>query len=419
MKTVVRNVKMKDLRDYPTLQAAVDAAEDHEVILIPAGKWHCGPAKLKSRLTLRFEPGAVLIAPDSLDQYLPADAIPQRTLDHYFIGASDAEDITIEGDGRIELEGHHFWPDFDGAPWPLKEDSARQADGFYKPVFRSAPFRPVGILMVNCRNIRLSGFTLRNAAAYTVWTIGCSRVRIDWVSIENHRRGPNTDGLDIDCCSDVWVTDCHIYAGDDCIALKSDTALLGHDAACERVHLRGNTLTSTCCAVRIGYEGDGAIRDVTVSDSIIYESNIGYDLLSVIPWRRGKRPGIVRGAVIENIVFGNTVMRDVRQPVKIWSGTDEPETVPDYRGYIRGIHFSDMEIDATDSSFIGGLDVSDVSLDNIRIRVVREPGAYRDAEPVVMPTVWGQGYMPDPMTVYHVKDFRMSDVRISETMAES
>ena len=155
-----------------------------------------------------------------------------------------------------------------------------------------------------------------------------------------------------------------------------------------------------------------------ISDSLIYESNIGYDLLSVIPWRNGKRPDIHRGAVIENVIFSDTVMRDVRQPIKVWSGTDEPETVADYGGYIRGIRFSNMEIDATDSSFIGGLDVSDISLDNIRIRVVRAPVAYRDAQPVAMPNVWGHGYMPDPMTVYHVKDFRMSDVRISETIAE-
>ena len=217
---------MKNLRDFPSLQGAVDAAAENEVILIPAGEWHCGAARLKSDLTLRFEPGAVLVAPASLDDYLPADAIPRRTLDHYFLGAADAENITIEGEGRIELEGHHFWPDFDGAPWPLKEDSQRQPDGFYKPVFQSAPYRPVGILLVNCQNVNLSGFTLRNAAAYTVWTIGCSQVRISRVNIENHRRGPNTDGLDIDCCSDVWITNCHIYAGDDCIALKSDAALL-------------------------------------------------------------------------------------------------------------------------------------------------------------------------------------------------
>ena len=405
---------MIDLSKYPSLQAAVDAAAAHDIIVIPAGEWHCGAARLKSDLTLRFEPGAVLVAPASLEEYLSADAIPRRTLDHYFLGAAEAENITIEGEGRIELEGHHFWPDFDGAPWPLKEDSQRQADGFYKPVFHSAPYRPVGILLVNCRNVNLSGFTLRNAAAYTVWTIGCSQVRISRVNIENHRRGPNTDGLDIDCCSDVWITDCHIYAGDDCIALKSDAALLKRPACCERIHLHGNTLTSTCCAVRIGYEGDSTIRDVTISGTLIYESNIGYDLLSVIPWRRGKRPDIHRGAVIENVIFSDTVMRDVRQPIKVWSGTDEPETVADYAGYIRGIRFSDMEIDATDSSFIGGLNVSDISLDNINFRIVHDPAVYRDAKPVAMTDVWGRGYLPDPLTVYRVRNLRSSNVHISE-----
>lgn len=407
--------KMKNLRDFPSLQDAVDAAAENEVILIPAGEWHCGAARLKSGLTLRFEPGAVLIAPSELEDYLGSDILDGYPLDHYFIGADHAENITIEGDGRIELEGHHFWPDFDGAPWPRDDDFQRGANGFYKPVFHSAPYRPVGILLTNCRNVDLTGFTLRNAAAYTVWALGCEQVRIDRVTVENHRQGPNTDGFDIDCCRDVRISSCRLCTGDDAIALKSDISRLGRDMPCERIHLLGNTLSSTCCAVRIGYEGDGAIRDVIVSDNIIHDCNIGYDLLSVIPWRNGKRRGIDHGAKIENIIFGNTVMRAVRQPLKIWSGTDEPETVPAYRGYIRHIHFSNMEIDATDSSFIGGLDVSDISLDNIDFRIVRDPRVYQDAKPAAMTDVWGRGYLPDPLTVYHVGNLRSSNVRISES----
>ena len=82
---------MINLSKYPSLQAAVDAVAAHDVIVIPAGEWHCGAARLKSGLTLRFEPGAVLVAPASLEEYLPADAIPRRSLDHYFLGAADAE----------------------------------------------------------------------------------------------------------------------------------------------------------------------------------------------------------------------------------------------------------------------------------------------------------------------------------------
>ncbi len=403
-----------NLKDHSSLQAAVDSASDHDIIVIPPGKHHCGAADLKSNLTLRFERGAVLIAPAVLDGYLPSEAIPGRTLSHHFLGAANAENLTIEGEGRIELEGHHFWPDFDGVPWPGEDDFRREADGFYKPVFHSDPFRPVGILLVNCRNVNLSGFTLRNSAAYTVWTMGCSKVRIDRVTIENHRRGPNTDGLDIDCCCDVWVTDCHINAGDDCIALKSDLARLGRNMSCERIHLHGNTLSSTCCAVRIGYEGDGYLRDIVVSDTIIHDSNIGYDLLSVIPVCH-RRTGIRRGAMIENVIFSNTVMRGVRQPLKIWSGTDQPEMAADYRGHIRGIHFSDLSIDATDSSFIGGMNVSDITLNNVDIRVVRDPAVYRDAEPVAMPNVWGHGYLPDPLTLYQVKNLRTANLHISES----
>ena len=410
------------VRDYPSLQAAVDAAGKNEPVVIPAGDWRCGAARLKSDLILRLEKGARLIAPETPEGYLPQEILRGRSLDRSFLSASGAENITIEGEGEIELQGNRFWADFKESE-PGEDLLIRGENGRFPSVFRALEHRPAAVFFAGCRNVKISGVTLRNAAAYTVWILGCEQVRLERLTVLNHRRGPNTDALDIDCSRDVWVTDCRIIAGDDCIALKIDIALLGRPRSCERIHLQGNTLSSTCCAVRIGYEGDGEIRDVVVSDTVIHDSNIGFDLISILPGG-DYTFGIRHGAKIENVIFSSAVMRNVRQPFKIWSGTENVRhsdaaaqteaNRSDYSGYVRRIRFTHLEIDAVDSSFLGGENVSDISLDHVHIHVTRNPGVYRGAVPAAMPSVWGRGYLPDPLTVHRVRGFRTADVVVEE-----
>ncbi len=395
--------------NYPSLQAAVDASAPWETVVVPPGEWECGALKLKSNLIIRLEAGAVLRAPRELDACLPADMFNRETsLTHCFFGGFGIENVIIEGDGMLECSGDAFWENYDNTPSPA--DAVLPHQG----VYRSAPYRPSAMLFVNCRNITLRGFTIRNSAAYTVWMVGCETVRIERITIRNHRRGPNTDGLDIDCCRDVWIDGCDINAGDDCIALKSDIVLLGRDQACERINVSNCLLSSPCCAVRLGYEGDGVIRDVIIADSIIHDCNKGFDLISVVP--AGQRFGISRGSQIENILFRDAVMRNVRQAMAVWSGTDEPADEEKYQGSIRNLRFSDLEIDATDSSFFGGLAVSEVALNNIRMCVRRNPFVYRNVPPVGMPNVWGHGYLPNPLTFFRVAELALADVRISEKM---
>jgi len=392
----------------------VDAAREGDVIVVPPGDWRCGPARLGSGLTLRLEKGARLIAPERLEAYLPAERLirKKRTQTHFFLGAVEAENITVEGEGCIELEGHHFWSDWDGLPW-TDDGLERGKDGFFKAkLYKPYPFRPVGLWLENCRNVRISGITLRNSAAYTVWLLGCGDVEIERIAICNDRRGPNTDGLDIDGCRNVRIADCRISGGDDCIALKSDRDLLEDDRPCEHVRISGCTLSSYTCGVRLGFEGDNPIRDVRAQNNVIRDANVGFDLLSVIPANHVF--GISRGTPIEDAVMTGCVMRNVRMPVKIWSGTVDPADASAYTGFVRNVRFADMEIDATDACFLGGKAVSDIVLSKLTIRVVRDPRVYLDAKPAKMPTLWGRGYLPEVLTVRGVRDLKLDGVHVTE-----
>lgn len=393
----------------------MDAARGPDVIVVPPGDWHCGPAVLAGGLTLHLEKGARLIAPERLEAYLPAERLirKKRSQTHFFLGALGAENVVIEGEGRIELGGHRFWSDWDGRPW-TNAGLERGEDGFFKEkLYKPRPFRPVGLWLENCRNVKISGITLCDSAAYTVWALGCDDLEIERIAICNDRRGPNTDGLDIDGCRNVRIADCRISGGDDCIALKSDRDLLGEERPCEHIRISGCTLSSHTCGVRLGYEGDNIIRDVAAHDNVICDSNVGFDLLSVIP--AGHVVGIMRGTPIENVDLSGAVMRNVRMPFKIWSGAVDPADGPAYAGFVRNVRFADMEIDATDSCFLGGAAVSDIALSDLNIRVVRDPRGCLGAEPVEMPTLWGRGYLPEALTFRGVRDLKLTDVNVTET----
>ena len=402
------------LKDFASLQAAVDAVPENGTLLVPAGRWQCGAAQLKSNMTLFLEKGAELVAPENVEEHVDNTFFCRKIgISRCFIGLFNIENVTISGEGVLNGNGHLFWPGYDGAPDSLWRDPET---GFFSPGVYSSVFpRPSLLIAFKSRNITIRDIKIRNSASYTVWCMGCRQLRVDGIDLKNIRRGPNTDGLDIDCCQDVWISDCRIDAGDDSIALKSDISALGEDMPCERIHVSNNTLSSHCCAIRLGYEGDGFIRDVIMTNNVIVNANIGLDMLANLPApERSISFGIYKGAKIENIIVRGMVMRNVRQAIKLWNWVDKEETLSQLEGYIRNVLLGDMQIEACDASFIGGKSVSGIRLENIRMHVSRFENAYKDAAAVECPTVWGRGYMKEPLTLFHVPDIQLENVFITE-----
>ncbi|NMA43638.1 MAG: hypothetical protein GX946_09690 [Oligosphaeraceae bacterium] len=390
--------------NYADLQSAIHAAEEFDTVSV-TGIWNTAPIRLKSHMTLRLEAGAKLIASRNMEDYPFFECFKcDSRIGHPWIGGVDLDDVTIEG-GTFDASGDAFWTDFDGADSPEPTMLRRK---IYKPAKR----RPSAMIFYNCRNLTLRNFLIRNSPSYTIWLIGCSNVRIENIRIENHRLSPNTDGLDIDCCSDVFISGCDLRCGDDCIALKSGIALLGENRPCERINISNCIMTTPCCAIRVGYEGDGIIRDVVAGNLIIHNCNKGFDFLSSLPPHGMYH--IHRGCRIENMVFHNSVMRDVRMAIAAWSWAEDETEIEKHAGYIRNLEFNNLSIEAGDASFIGGKAVSDIALNHIRMHIVRDMARCK-LEPVVeLPNVWGCGFLEEPLSIYQAKNIIQNDVRISE-----
>lgn len=132
--------------------------------------------------------------------------------------AVNAENITVCGygvlDGSREVRDDHtlLLPyDYD-APVPADRE------GFWK--FMADTRSLNGILrFYRCKNIRVEGVTLRDAATFAMIPANCDGIVIDNVKTIGMWRY-NSDGIDLFNCRNVTVKNCFLRDFDDCIVLK-------------------------------------------------------------------------------------------------------------------------------------------------------------------------------------------------------
>src|SRR6185503_16885144 len=116
--------------------------------------------------------------------------------------ADDVEHVTLEGDGVIRGTGD--------ADLRRRQGSEQQP----MPDFR------IGILLFrNCRNVAMRDLTIRDSDFWTLHFWRCDRLFLRGLSILNNYYHTNSDSIDPVSCRDVFISDCVIVAGDDCICL--------------------------------------------------------------------------------------------------------------------------------------------------------------------------------------------------------
>ena len=92
----------------------------------------------------------------------------------------------------------------------------------------------------NCRNVILRDFSLLKGGHFGMLVTGVDNLTIDNLKIDTDR-----DGMDIDCCRNVRVSNCTVNSPwDDAIVPKSSFAL-GYNRACENIAIT-NCYVSGC-----------------------------------------------------------------------------------------------------------------------------------------------------------------------------
>jgi polygalacturonase len=380
--------------DTPAVQQAVDAcaANGGGQVILPGGKtFLTGAITLHSGVDFHLARGAVLKGSARWQDYGEAGAL---------LFAKDADNISISGDGVLDGNDHAVWQkladeqaggdvnkpgwwpqSFCGVWWPFGRSAADKT---------LVPGRPMQIILIGCKHVRVRDITIRNAPSWTVHPVGCEDVVIDSISILNDWNVANNDGIDLDHCRNVRVANCHIDTADDGIVLKNTPNFAGYGRS-ENITVTGCTIASRSCALKLdeAYAPPG-IRNVVFDACVIFRSNRGLCIQS-------RDEGD-----IENILFSNISIETQLQSNKWW-GAGEPIHVshlprhPDTKlGHVRQIRFSNILCKGESGIYLRGCaaqPLEDIVFDNVRVEVGKttgQPGGFYDDRPVGAATSSGQ-----------------------------
>jgi len=329
--------------DTPAINKAIEAAANAGggTVLFPAGTYNSFSIHLKSNVALYLLQGAKIVAAETpaggSDGYDAAESnAPWENYQDYghnhwhnsLIWGEGLHDVSIYGAGLIWGKG-------------LSRGSREQPRAEDPRVGNKA------IALKNCRNVILRDFLILKGGHFGILATGVDNLTIDNLKIDTNR-----DGINIDCCKNVRVSNCSVNSPwDDGICLKSSFAL-GYARATENVtitncYLSGSYELGTLLdgtfkkfapgghvprtgRIKCGTESNGGFKNITISNCV-FEGCNGIALESE------------DGALLEDIAITNLTMRDISETpifVRLGRRMRGPAGVP--IGHARRIVFSNI-----------------------------------------------------------------------------
>ena len=368
------------------------------LVYAPPGVFLTSGLELKSRVTLYVEAGCVLLgSPDIADYtYHPGPGMRGDANGHHLIFAQNADDVTLCGPGIIDGQGQAYWELNPKVPQATPEDAWQDvASGHFRTINNNSRPSPM-VEFAQCRNVRISGLTLKNSSGWTLRPIDCDCVNIDGISIRNPFWGRNTDGMDITCCRNVFVSNCYIVGGDDAICLKSENPYGGDVPPTKNIAITNCVVTSASNGFKMGTATRGAFENIVFSNSVIYSDDDSPMMNRVIG---GINIETVDGGSVDGVVISNIRMQNVRAPIFVRLGARTKGEGTFLRNVlIEGVD-STGSIVTSSITGVPGLRPSDITVTNCRLRTVEQGAAdwtLRTIPEVVdeYPESWMMGRLP-------------------------
>lgn len=363
------------------LQSAIDACHEAGggVVVCGAGVYRTGSLELKSNVELRLGPGCKLLGSEDLADYdnfasegFKPERAPERTV-KYLIGARHARNIAITGPGEVNASGASFF-----------DHTAVRPNGKFA---KKPEERPRILMLHKCQDVRIEDASFVDSPCWTFWLMLCERVAIHRVKILGDFRLLNNDGIDVDGCKDVTISDCVIRTDDDCIVLRAIQGAQEEPAVCENVAVTNCVLESTCQCVRIGCPNDHIVRNAVFSNIRMKSRSTGINF--DFPGRYATRESAT-SADVTNILFSNIVIECNAYPIRIcvkdgvkitrvagvsFSGIRAKSVYPcvvqgNEHTVIEDISFSDMRIENSGEQAVVFSNCRNLTLDNVQLSSV-------------------------------------------------
>jgi polygalacturonase len=303
--------------DSPAINRAIEAAgAKGGTVYVPAGAYVCYSLRLKSAIAVYIEQGATLLAADTphagttagydpAEWNVPWEAFQDFGHSHWhnsLIWGENLHDVAVLGPGLIWGRG-----------------LARGHDDLDLPLAEAPGVGNKAIALKNCRNVILRDLSMRACGHFAILATGVDNLTIDNLKIDTNR-----DGMNIDCCRNVRVTNCSVNSPwDDAICLKSSFAL-GFARATENITIANCYVTG---GYQVGSLLDGSFKpfpdawekpDWQRTGRIKFgtESNGGFKNIAIanciFESCRGLALETVDGGIMEDITVVGVTMRDIR-----------------------------------------------------------------------------------------------------------
>ena len=365
-------------------------------VRFPAGTYLSVSIHLQSNISLYIDQGATIVAAETSNgvAYDPPepnqwDAYQDFGHSHWhnsLIWGENLENISILGPGMIWGKGlvrgggQSRTKEQNDALEKARSGEPQHPFGYPNP--RDAVESGWGnksISLKLCRNVLIRDISILHGGHFAILATGVDNLTIDNVKIDTNR-----DGIDIDACRNVRVSNCSVNSPfDDGICPKSSFAL-GYARATENVTItncqvsgydEGTFLNGTykreysryshsspTGRIKFGTESNGGFKNITISNC-------------VFDYCRGFALESVDGGLLEDVTITNVTMRDITNSpffLRLGNrarGPKETTTV----GRLRRVLISNIVVynaDAKYASIVSGIPehpIEDVRLSNIRI----------------------------------------------------
>ncbi len=412
--------------DTAAINRAIDtaAAAGGGTVRFPQGTYLSQSIHLTSNITLFLDTGSKLVAAESGYDAAEPNGQWEKYQDfghnHWhnsLIWGENLENIAIAGPGLIWGKG--LSRGYGAGPKAEDPGVGNKA-----------------IALKRCHNVILRDFSILQGGHFGILATGVDNLTIDNLKIDTNR-----DGMDVDCCRNVRISNCSVNSPwDDGICLKSSYAL-GEARATDMVTIT-NCLVSGSFElgalldasyrrfpadskvprtgrIKFGTESNGGFKNVTISNCVFEEC-------------QGLALETVDGALLEDVAITNITMRDITSAplfLRLGSRMRGPQGVPVgslKRVIISGIvcHNSASRI-ASVISGIPGHYIEDLKLSDLYLQY-RGGGTNQMAanEPPEQENAYPEPgrFFPMPASgfyIRHAKNLDMSNIEISTTESDS
>ncbi|MCF0237189.1 MAG: glycoside hydrolase family 88 protein, partial [Sphaerochaetaceae bacterium] len=307
------------------------------IVVIPKGNYNVGPVTIPSHTHLIFEEGAVLDFTDDFDAYPPVLTRWEGVNCYAMkpcVFINNAQDVVLEGPGKLNGNGQKWWDHimlWKNGGRPAKQNLPCEIKlASLNPDYLEVPeggggrpsqfLRPPLLQILNCENIKIDGLFLTMSPFWTLHPVCVNNLILKGIKIENPYDSPNTDGIDIESCTNVHVFQCDVNVGDDGIAVKcgSGKEMMKFQRA-ENIIMEDCVVRNAHGGFVIGSETASGVKGAIVQNCQF----LGTDRGIRIKTRRG------RGGRMEDIHCSNIFMDNVICPISInmfyHCGSNDPQ----------------------------------------------------------------------------------------------